>query len=108
MILDILLITVIVCFIVDISGIIDTIKIAIWKWLRKNEPFQDYRLKPIDCVLCMTFWCGLLYIIFNEFTIYSIAIVCIFSLLSEQISNLLRLIQYLFQRLIDIIITNIQ
>ena len=108
MILDILLITMIVCYIVDISGIVTTIKQLIWKWLKPNITYQDYQLKPIDCVLCMSFWCGLLYIIFNGFSIYSLALVCLFSLLSEQINNLLRMIQYLFQRLIDIIITIIQ
>ena len=40
-------------------GIIDEIKILIWKWLRK-EPYKEYRLKPLDCSLCMSFWIGLI------------------------------------------------
>lgn len=107
MILDILLIDIIVCIIIDISGIIDEIKIMIWKWLRK-EPYKEYRLKPLDCSLCMSFWIGLIYIIFNGITLFNLFIVCLFAMLSEQITNTIQLIRYIIQKILDKIMTIIE
>lgn len=108
MILDILLIDVIVCFIVDISGFVDTIKRTIWKWLRKDKPYQEYRLKPFDCSLCLCFWSGLIWLLIQgNISIGSVALVCMFSLIAEQISNILKLIKHSLQLLLDKIITKI-
>ena len=54
-ILQALLLTFSIVFIIDFSGIVDSFKRFIWKLFNKI-PYQYYRLKPIDCSLCMTFW----------------------------------------------------
>lgn len=74
-ILSLLLIQVIVVFIVDISGAIDSLKSGL-KWLLTKGKMNssNYILKPFDCSLCMTWWCSLIYLLcVGKFTIPYIA-----------------------------------
>lgn len=64
MIIDIITIAILCCFVVN-SGAIDSLKRVIWRWLKGNVPYRDFPLKPFDCELCLTWWCGLGYIIFS-------------------------------------------
>ena len=94
MIINLLLIATIVCYVVDISGVINSTKIFIWWLVFKNEkPFNNFNLKPFDCSLCMVFWVGLLYIIFTDFTLLNIFYVCMLSLLSSTITYFLNIIK---------------
>lgn len=61
--LELLVITVIVCYIVDITGIVDSIKSALKSWLKIKG---DVHLKPFDCSLCMTHWISLIYVLLNN------------------------------------------
>ena len=109
MILDIFLITTIICFIVDISGIIDTIKNIIWKWVFNGKrEYREFRLKPLDCSLCMTFWIGLIWISIFDFTLLNFVYVCLFATLSEQISNFIIIIKQLVQCTQDAIVLWLQ
>ena len=102
MILELLLLTVIVCFVVDISGFIDTIKSLIWKWVFNGKrEYREFRLKPLDCSLCMTFWIGIIWISIFEFTLFNLLFVCLFAMMSEEITQILSTIKYLIHRLID-------
>lgn len=104
MILQILMINIILCFIIDISGIIDTFKGWIWKWLFKDKTYREYRLKPFDCSLCMCFWAGLIWLIAQgEFTLFNIMTVCLLAALTEQITNAIILFKQLIARLQDAI-----
>lgn len=80
-IINLILIQWIVVFIVDISGVMDNIKSLIMKILTKGKiDSNNYRLKPIDCSLCSTFWIGLIYLLCtSQFTIPYIALVCLLS-----------------------------
>ena len=64
MIIDLIAIATLCCFVVN-SGAIDSLKRAIWRWLKGNVPFRDFPLKPLDCELCLTWWSGLGYIIIS-------------------------------------------
>ena len=89
--LRLLLIEVIVCFIVDCSGFIYSIKSLILKALHlpKSRP-QDLPLKPFDCSLCMTWWTGLIYLLVtHSFSIISLAILSMLALLSSNVSGIL-------------------
>lgn len=95
MFIDLFTITVIICYIVDLSGIIGSVKWFIWKKISKGigRP-ENIKLKPFECSLCMTFWIGLLYLILiGSFTLPNIQIVCILSLISKNITGLMRLLQ---------------
>lgn len=99
--IELLIINVIICFIVDISGVIDSIKYGIWKWVFNGKrDYQEFRLKPFDCSLCMTFWIGLIYIIPN-FNLINLLCVCLFATISEEMTYFILSIKYLIHSIID-------
>lgn len=99
-ILDLLFLTIIICFIIDCSGFInDGIKPLIAKIINRNSnikinPESINIPKPFSCSLCLSFWSGLIYLICtSNFTIPYIAVVVFFSLISSNISSFLFLIK---------------
>lgn len=100
MILDLLLISIIICFIIDISGIIENIEWYLGKWLGGKATIP----KPFSCSLCSIFWIGLLWIIFSgQFTLLNIVYVCLFAAFSEQITNMIIIIKQLIAKVQDTI-----
>lgn len=87
--LDLFMLTVIVCFIVDLSGIQYSVKKAIWKWVfNNNKPFQDFEMKFPFCSLCMTHHTLAIYLLcIGEFGIFNYLIVCILSFLSSNVTS---------------------
>lgn len=57
--LKLLEIAIIITIIIDISGVIDSIK----EFIGKKLNITNVRLKPLDCSLCMNFWISLVYLI---------------------------------------------
>jgi len=110
MIIDLLMISIIVCYIIDCSGFVNSLKRGLLKYLYKlNNPNPtSFRIKPVDCSKCMIFWIGLFYIIFNnELSLITITVVSLLSLVSSNISGLLmwltELLTYLENKLYNII-----
>ena len=88
--LNLIALTAIVCFLVDLSGLQETVKKLIWRWIFKDKPFQDFEMKPIDCSLCMSHHIMLLYLLFSlQFSILNYLLVCILSLSSSVITSFL-------------------
>lgn len=86
MLIDLFLITLIIVFIIDISGFIDETETILSKWLKGKARVP----KPFSCSLCMTWWTGLIYLlIIGEFTLLWIATVALFALLSGVLATLL-------------------
>lgn len=97
-IINLILITIIVCFIVDCSGVMTDIRkfVAkqIFKYTKVKVDYAELKLKPIGCSLCSTWWIGLIYLIFvGKFTIPYIAFVAFLSLISSNISGFLMVIK---------------
>ena len=81
---------IIICYLIDLSNVVTSIKRIVWKWLFKNKPFQNYELKPLDCSLCMVHHILLVYLfIVGEFSIFTYCFVCLLSFQSANITNLL-------------------
>ena len=111
--IDLFLLTIIICFIIDVSGISNDIRKLvsrlILKYTKIKISWEDLKIKPFLCSLCMTFWSGLGYLLFtSNFTIPYIALVSFLSLISSNISgflfsikDILALIENLIQRLIQ-------
>lgn len=96
-IVNMLIITAVVCFIVDLSGIVDTIKHFLWKKYINAGDYHNLALKPLDCSLCMTWWSCLLYIILSgHFTIPYIGLCAGLALISSNVSDLLRYVKDFF------------
>lgn len=104
MILDLFFITTIICFIIDISGIIESIEWWLSKWLKVNCKIP----KPFSCSLCMTFWIGLIWISIFDFTLLNLVFVCLFATLSENISNFILIIKQLVHWIQDTIVLFLQ
>lgn len=84
MILDLLQITFIIVFIIDISGFIDEAEIMLGKWLKGKVIIP----KPFSCSLCMSWWVNLVYLLcVGQFTLTNITIVAIFAILTPVIST---------------------
>lgn len=94
-ILDLLIITGIVVFIVDISGAVESLKTGIKRIFTKGKmSSSDFSLKPLDCSLCMTFWIGLIYLlIMDKFTLPYIGYVCALSAMVEVFNNVFHLVK---------------
>ena len=100
-----LIIQLIICFIVDLSGVMTHIKKAIWKWLKgKDRPYKDFEFKPFDCSLCSGWWANLLFLLItHSFTIYYVAIAAGLSFLASTFSSCLQFIKDTLDNLIYIL-----
>lgn len=56
---NILALAAITVYVVSLSGFTDSWKRALWRIFRKGLPYADFRLRPFDCPLCLTWWSGL-------------------------------------------------
>lgn len=102
MTLNLFILTVIICFIVDISGIIKQLKHLLFKIAYPDKPFKDYNLKPFDCSLCMTWWAGLVYIAVNGcLDLPHIALVALMAYMAERVKEALELVSDIFGTTID-------
>ena len=105
MILNLLLINLILSYIIDISGVVDSIKSTIKKVLTKGKMSDpNYSIKPFDCSLCMTFWISLIYVyLVGQFGIYGIFLACINSYIVQFSKDLYLLIKDIFAKVLDLI-----
>lgn len=104
-ILSLFLIQLIVVFIVDISGAVDSLKTAL-KWILTKGAMSNsnYILKPFDCSLCMTFWCTLIYLLCTtQFTLPFIAVACMLAAFTGLTKSLIILVEDLVVKLTQVI-----
>lgn len=95
MIIDLILIQLIIVYIIDLSGAVESLKLFISKILTKGKiQTTNFDLKPFTCSLCMTWWIGLIYLLIcHSFTIPYIALVALLSYLTPLSSSILLLIK---------------
>lgn len=87
--LKLLIMAVVVVFVVDLSGFVQSVKDWLSRWLDRKVT----RLRPLDCSLCMTWWTGLIYAwILGAFSIQAVAYVALLAWLSGVIRGILILI----------------
>lgn len=96
-----LFITVIVCFIVDCSGVMTDIRRLMARLIHKRtkiyvEP-SSLALKPFGCSLCMTWWTCLFYLFYvGELTLPYICLAAVYALMSSNVSGLLLTVKDIF------------
>ena len=94
MLIKLLLITLIIVFIVDISGAIDHLINPLVKHILKIPKSSRIEIPLISCSLCCTFWTGIIYIIcMGEFTLLNLFFVCVCAFLTTHIKDLFILIR---------------
>ena len=109
-IINILLLTIIIVFIVDLSGAIENLMKPIVKHLLRIPPHKDINLPLVECSLCVTWWFNLIYICivsitnsftFNQFLIL-VSVLALVSFLTPVIKDVLILIKDLIIRFIEV------
>ena len=84
---DLFSILIICVLVIDISGFVHSITAAIGKLLGISP--NSFRIKPVDCSFCMTFWVSLKYLlVVGRFTLANIAIVLLLCCLTTPMKNL--------------------
>lgn len=107
--INILLISAIWVFLLDISGAWQELTAIVSGWLTNGRIKKPFSLKPFSCSLCMTFWTGLAYILFAGcFTLPMMAYVCLVAMLTPRLKDLLITIDLLIARLFEYINTKLR
>ena len=84
---DLFSILIICVLVIDISGFVHSIKVAIGKYLKISP--NSFRIKPFDCSFCMTFWVSVIYLlVVGRFTLVNIAVVLLLCCLTTPLKNL--------------------
>ena len=79
LIAKLLIITLLMVFIIDLSGFIDEIEATLSKWLKGKVRIP----KPFNCSLCCSWWVNLIYLLcIGKLTLPYIAIVALFAFLT--------------------------
>ena len=96
--LDLLFLTIVVVFIVDLSGFTDSWLSAFSKWL--GHTVREF--KPFTCSLCMTWWTGIVYLLVTgQFSIPLLAYVALLAFLSFPIRDFFIFIKELLLKWIN-------
>lgn len=92
--IDLLLVTAIIVFFVDLCGIVPAAKYMVARIITGRQTaalFSDrMSWKPIDCSLCMTFWAGFVYMLLTkDYHLTTAAYVCALSFTADLMKLLL-------------------
>ena len=84
--LNVIFIQIIVCYIIDLSGVIQSMEEGLSKLLK----FKCVIPRPFSCSLCSGWWINLIYLIItHNFTLPYVVFVAIISFFSKNISGFL-------------------
>ena len=95
--LDLYLISVIMVIVVDISGFVENLE----GWIARRIGAKAVHIHLIECSLCTTWWCCLLYLILNnQISILNIAISLFIAFMTPVTQDILWLIRDVLTRII--------
>ena len=97
--IDIFIITLMVVFVIDLSGFIEEMEKILAKWMKA---YKVHIPKPFSCSLCSTWWIGLIYLIFSgHFTIPFIGYVALMAFLTPVWYSMLLGVKELLLRIMN-------
>lgn len=109
--LDILILTLFVVWVIDLTDFIPTFLKHLWNWIWEGKkPYpEDFNWENVSilfhipqCSLCASFWLGLFYILITQqLTFYMFGYVCLLSFLTPVLKDLLILIRDIPTKLIE-------
>lgn len=100
MIINYVVITICIVFIIDLSGIIPTINRTLQKLLKTEKQIT---IKPLNCSLCMTHHILLIYMLCVNPSIINYLIICLLSFSTPIIKDTLVLTKDIIIKIIDTI-----
>ena len=75
-----IILALVVVFIIDISGVIEELEVALAKWLRVKRVRIP---KPFSCSLCSVWWLSIgYYLVIGEFSLFTVGIAAGLALLT--------------------------
>ena len=102
MFIQIILISLIVSFIVDYSGIIPKLSKLYYSLMFKNVKWDGELLPLVGCSLCTGFWCTLIYMLIKDQSIInSLGISCLVGYSEQFITESLYIIRELIIKLLN-------
>lgn len=102
MFLDLFFLAFITVFIIDYSGVIQSMEEGLQKWLKM--PNKAHVPKPFSCSLCSTFWLGLIYLLGTaQFSFMGVAYVCFLSSMTPVILMLINLVKGILMKVIVVV-----
>lgn len=101
MILKMLILTLLVVFIIDLSGIIEELEVALAKWLKVKKVRIP---KPFSCSLCSTWWLLLVMLLIEgRFTLIMIGLSGLFAYLTPVFYQLLLFVKEVGFKIVDML-----
>lgn len=98
---NMILIVVFTVSVIDLSGIITSIKKGLAKWLKVKD-YTQIQLPLIQCSLCMSFHIQWIYLlIVGQFTMGYLTLAIIFSLFTPQIGDFITLVKEIITNITD-------
>lgn len=98
---NMILIVIFTVCVIDLSGIITSIKKGLAKWLNIGD-YTQINLPLIQCSLCMSFHIQWIYLlVIGQFTIGYLTLAIIFSLFTPQIGDLITLVKEIITNITD-------
>lgn len=102
--INLLFISIIIVFCIDLSGAMDKLNIFVWNKLYKGVKYNGWTIPLIGCSLCCTWWAGIIYSIFTGIFSWGIlTYIALLALLTPITKDILILIKDLLNKIIDII-----
>ncbi len=99
---DILIITLIITWVIDLTDFITSIKKLLWRAIfGKDKIYRDFQMKPFDCSLCSSFWCNLIYVIcMGKFSLPILGYISLMAFMTPVIKDVMQMIRDIFVRVI--------
>lgn len=94
MIKELLLLTITIVYIIDLSGFVSEMKIRVCRLIFRRKDYQPFSLKPFDCSLCVTWWVGIIYLyMHHSISLQNIAYLAMLSFHADLIKEMIMLIK---------------
>lgn len=99
--MQLIYITFIIVFCIDLSGAIPKLNKLVWGLLRPGIKYTDWQIPLISCSLCVTWWTGIIYLLITGFTWIGLLEVALLAYMTPVIGTLLIVIKDLLIKLLN-------
>lgn len=101
--LDLLLISLILVFIIDLSGVMPKLNKFVWSKLYPSIKYTNWQIPLISCSCCSNWWIGIIYLIITGFSLKMLAYVALLSFMTTIFKDILVLLKDILTKIIDVI-----
>lgn len=108
MYLTAIFIMLVVVYVVDLSGFVQSVKHGLWRLIKGEAKYTEFDLKPFDCSQCVTFWASLLWAIFSGGLTWGVVLwICVLAYSARTVGEIWRALFEALENLIGKLINKI-